>query len=380
MTDASARTAHDPVRIGIVGTSWWTDSMYLPALANHPQADVRALCGRTEATARELASAWGVPLVFTDWRELLSSGEIDAVVVASANDTHYPITMAALDRGLDVLCEKPVARSASAGDEMAARAAEVGAVTMTPFTYRYMPMFAETKRRLDDGFIGDPYHLNLRYFTQYARDTDYSWRFDAELAGSGVLGDLGSHWLHLAEWLMGPITELGAITRAFVERAPRPDGTPYDRAEDSAIMTASFASGAIGTLQVCAVSWAGTSFGQTHHLDLHGSAGTVYAFSDWDSRQEVTALPAGVDWAHAETGISDASWLGAPRDSVHDTYRHIFRHTDAMTRGWVRAMIDRTPIQPDLTAGARVQRLLEIALESAASDGRQLPVPSTPFS
>ena len=378
MNDASARTAGDPVRIGIVGTSWWTDSMYLPALAEHPLADVRALCGRTEATARQLASAWDVPLVFTDWRELLSSAEVDAVVVASANDTHYPITMAALDRGLDVLCEKPVALSASAADEMASRAAEVGAVTMTPFTYRYMPMFAEAKRRLDDGFIGDPYHLNLRYFTQYARDTDYSWRFDAELAGSGVLGDLGSHWLHLAEWLMGPITELGAITRAFVARAPRPDGTPYDRAEDSAVMTASFASGAIGTLQVCAVSWAGTSFGQTHHLDLHGSAGTVYAFSDWDSRQEVTALPAGADWADANRGISDASWQGAPRNTVHDTYRHIFRHTDAMTRGWVRAIVDRTPIQPDLAAGARVQRLLEIALESAASDGRQLPVPPTP--
>ena len=104
---------------------------------------------------------------------------------------------------------------------------------MVPFTYQYMPIFAATKRLIDQGFLGTPHHLNLRYFTEFALDSSYSWRFDREIAGSGVIGDLGSHWLYYAEWLFGPIAELGCMSAAFVERDPRPDGSDYERSEDS---------------------------------------------------------------------------------------------------------------------------------------------------
>lgn len=350
--------------------------MYLPALADHPHGRIVAVCGRTESTARDLAATWDIPSVFTDWREMIASGEIDAVIVASANDTHHDVTMAALDAGLHVLCEKPIALTSEQAWAMARRADESGLVTMTPFTYRYMPMFQEVHRLLETGFVGTPYHLNLRYFTEYARDPSYAWRFDREIAGSGVMGDLGSHWLYLAEWLLGPISTIGALTRAFVDREARPDGRPYEPAEDSVLMTVSFANGAIGTLQACAVSWEGTGFGQTHHLDLHGSDGTVYAFSDWDETQRVTALPAERPRHEAVVGIDDQSWQGARRDTVHNTYRDVFRNADAMTRAWVNAIAAGRQIDPDLSAGARVQTLIDVALDSAAGDGRHLPVPA----
>ncbi|MEM7285272.1 MAG: Gfo/Idh/MocA family oxidoreductase [Actinomycetota bacterium] len=361
------------IRVGVVGTSWWADSMYLPALADHPAGRCVAVCGRNEATAAELAERWNVPLVFTDWREMIASGEIDAVIVASANDTHVPVTRAAVEAGLAVLCEKPVALTAAEADEVAHMADAADAITMVPFTYQYMPMFAATKALIEDGFLGIPHHLNLRYFTEFAFDPTYSWRFDKEIAGSGVIGDLGSHWLFYAEWLFGPIAELGCLTASFVERERRPDGSDYDQTEDSCIMQVRFASGALGTLQTCAVSWEGTPFGQTHHLDAHGTGGTIYGFSDWDTVQEVRVLERGAT-GPAQPIDLPARFPDLRFDTVHNTYRDVFRRTDAMTRQWIHDVASDRPSTPDLVDGARVQHLIEVALASADDGGRLLPV------
>ena len=94
------------IRVGIVGTSWWTDSMYLPALANHSGCEVAAICGRNAEVAQARADQWGIGRVFIYWREMLTSDEIDAVIVTSSNETHVPITRQALAEGLQVLCEK----------------------------------------------------------------------------------------------------------------------------------------------------------------------------------------------------------------------------------------------------------------------------------
>jgi predicted dehydrogenase len=360
------------VRIGVLGTSWWADSMYLPALSAHPNVDVVGLCGRTAATANALAAEWDVPWVSVDSDAFIDPTRLDAVVVATSNESHEPLTMKALDRGLHVLCEKPIATSAHAAHLMADRANQTGAVTLVPFTYRYMPSNQFVKRLIDDGFVGRPYHLNMRYFTGFARDGEYNWRFDTELAGSGVLGDLGSHWLHIARWLMGEVTAIGCISKRFIERADRPDASTYDRGEDSAQMTLRFESGAYGTLQVCAVCWEGTDFNQTHHLDLHGADGTIYAYNDWSTVQQVRGLRAGEVGPAVVMEIPDDIWDGARRDRVHDTYRDVFRSGGAMIGDWIDAVLAGSPTTPDLAEGARVQHLLELAAESAAADGRLL--------
>jgi predicted dehydrogenase len=371
-----------PVRVGVLGTSWWADSMYLPALAAHPDVDIVGICGRTAAKAEMLAAEWGVPWVSTDSDAFLDPDRLDAVVVATSNDSHEALTLTALDRGLHVLCEKPIATTTAAAARMAARAVETDAVTLVPFTYRYMPTNQHVKRLIDDGFVGRPFHLNMRYFTGYARDGEYSWRFDTELAGSGVLGDLGSHWLHVARWLLGEVTEIGCVSARFIERAARPDGADYARSEDSAQMTVRFENGAYGTLQVSAVCWEGTDFNQTHHLDLHGSDGTIYALNDWSTVQEVRGLKTNEPGPAAVLPIPDDIWGDARRNRVHDTYRDVFRGGGAMVGDWVDAVRDSRAatgiarasgdLAPDLSEGARVQYLLELAQQSAALDGRLL--------
>ncbi|MEL6893106.1 MAG: Gfo/Idh/MocA family oxidoreductase [Actinomycetota bacterium] len=115
------------VRIGVLGTSWWADSMYLPALAAHPDVEVVGLCGRTRSTAEALAATWDVPWVSTDSDEFLDPDRLDAVVVATSNDSHEPITVAAIERGLHVLCEKPTATTLAGARRMAHKRARLAA-------------------------------------------------------------------------------------------------------------------------------------------------------------------------------------------------------------------------------------------------------------
>src|SRR5258706_3080273 len=188
------------VRVGVVGTSLWADSMYLPALTRHPQAEVVAGCGRNREKAEALAARWHVPQVYTGYRALIDSHQLDALVVATTNDTHFPITIAALEAGLHVLCEKPLALNAAQTYVMVAKAKAAGVKNMVPFTYRYMPTNRFLKQLIDEGYIGRPYHLNMRYYADYGRGSQYQWVFDAGIAGSGVIADLGAHWFHLARW------------------------------------------------------------------------------------------------------------------------------------------------------------------------------------
>lgn len=366
------------VRVGVVGTSWWTDSMYLPALADHPAGSVQAICGRDRLTAEALAENWDIPHVYTDWRKMLADGQIDAVIVATPNDTHHPITMDAIRRGMAVLCEKPLSLDASLASEMVAAAEQADVTTMTPFTYRCMPSFRWTKQLFDDGYVGRPYHLHLRYFTGYARNGEYSWRFDPSVSGAGVVGDLGTHWIDMARWLLGEVVAVSATIDRFVDRAPRPDGSTYDAAEDSALIQCRFESGALGVLHATAVAWEGTPFGQIHELDLHGSAGTLHTYNDWDTVQEVRGVRAGERGPATVLPIPQEIWQGVRRNTVHNTYRDVFRSTEVQARAWLSAVAAGTKVQPDLATGARVQLIADAALQSAREHSRWVDTPSRP--
>jgi predicted dehydrogenase len=355
------------LRVGLVGTSWWADAMYLPALLDHPDASITSICGRDKDRTQEIASRWNISTHTTDWRQVVEQS--DAVIVASANDSHEEITLAALSAGRHVLCEKPLALDADGANRMVEAAARAGVTTMTPFTYRWMPAFAWVKELIDDGYIGRPHHLNLRYHTGYARNGSYAWRFDRELAGSGVLGDLGSHFLHVARWWCGEVSLVSALTDNIIDRDARPNGERYEQSEDSALVTLRFAKGGHGVVQVSAVAWEGDGFGQTHAAEIHGSEGTLHVYCDWRTRQEVTGLRHDSPGPAELLPIPEHIWNGARQDTLHNTYRDVFRNNDAMTRLWARSAAAGEMCQPDLAEGARVQLLVDAALRSAANNG-----------
>ena len=163
------------VNVGVVGTSWWSDFWHVPYLCSHPRAELRAVCGRNRARAEEVAAKHSIPRVFTDFREMIRSSKIEAIVVAVPDDLHHAVTMAALDAGLHVMCEKPLAVTVKDARAMCEKAESAGVTHMTNFT------------------------CSIRYLGSYGRGKTYAWRFD-HAHGCGVLGDLGSHMIDLSRW------------------------------------------------------------------------------------------------------------------------------------------------------------------------------------
>ncbi len=358
------------VGVGVIGTSWWADAMFLPALAAHPGAEVLAVCGRNAERARAFARRWSVPAAYTDTDALLDHRGLDAVLILTPNRLHHPLTMAALERGLHVLCEKPLALDVQQAQEMLAAAETAGVRHMVPFTYSFMPTTRYLRELVAQGYIGRPYHLNMRYYTGGARTEEYRWRFDRGEAGSGTLGDLGSHFLYIAMQLFGEVDSVQCLLGQYGERGPRPDGRPYERVDETAAMSLEFANGAQGQIHVSKMCYEDTPFGQTHYMEFHGSEGTLYSHTDWDRVQQVSGARVGEGPVRA-LEIPEHIWQGARRDTVHNTYRDVFRQRDFMARGFITAILEGRPASPDFADGLRVQRVLAAA-ELGAGEGRRV--------
>ena len=360
------------LNIGMVGTSWWADAMHLPALDSHPKARTLAICGRNRENAGKMADIWKIPRVYTDYRDMIDNADLDAIVISTPNESHYPITMAAFDAGLHVLCEKPIAMTYADAREMADLAQRKNLKTLVPFTYSFMPTARYLKELIDSGYLGRPYHLNMRYYSGYAREGDYIWRLDRKVAGSGVVGDLGSHFMYLAEWFYGEIRAITCRLTSIVPRPPvDPQGEPYDLLDDSCLLTAEFANGAVGMIHCTALCYEGTPFGQTHHMDFHGSEGTLYSYTDWDRIQQVKGARSG-EGIPGELPIPDHIWGEARRDTVHNTYRDMFRREDFMIRGFINGILDGSDLTPNFQHGARIQRLISAAVKSHEMASRVL--------
>ena len=358
------------VKIGLVGTSWWVDAMYLPPLSNYDSAEVVAICGRNRERAEARAAQWNIPHVFTDFREMLASGLFEAVIIATSNETHHEITMEALKNDLHVLCEKPLALNYADSAEMAAAAAAKNRITMTPFTYRNMPSTRYIKELIDDGFIGQPYHLHMRYYAGFGRDGgEYNWRFDTSIAGSGALGDIGSHFLHLAEWFFGEVEAVCSNLGQFIKRpALNPNGDSYPQGDDTAMLMLRFKNGAHGMVHATTLAYENTAFGQQHEMDFHGSGGTLRQIIDWNSRQQIMGGRVGEETVKM-IEIPEHVWGDLRRDNVIHTYKDVFRKEGRMVREFVDAVRDGKSAEPDFAAGARVQAMLEAALKSAETGG-----------
>ncbi len=354
------------VKLGLVGTSWWVDAMYLPPLDSYDQCEVVAICGRNRERAEARAAQWNIPHVFTDYREMLASGLFEAVIVASSNASHHEITMAALEHDLHVLCEKPLALNYRDSAEMANTAAAKNRITMTPFTYRNMPSTRYIKQLIDDGFIGKPYHMHMRYYAGFGRDgSEYNWRFDNGAAGSGALGDIGSHFLYLADWMYGEIDAVCANLGSFIERpATNPDGEAYEQGDDTAMLMLRFKNGAHGMIHASTLAYENTAFGQQHEMDFHGSGGTLRQIIDWNERQQIMGGREG-EQTVKEIPIPDEVWGDLRRDDVIHTYKDVFRKEGRMVREFVDAVASGESCRPDFADGARIQLVIEAALRSA---------------
>jgi predicted dehydrogenase len=334
--------------------------MHLPNLESHPQANVAAICGRNRDRAEEMALKYEIPLVFTDYRAMIEQGDLQAIVIATPDDLHYPMTMDALDAGLHVLCEKPLALHAAHAKEMVDKAAKTGVVHMTCFTYRWLPLYRYLKELLDEGYVGRCSHCHIRYLAGYGRQARHQWKWDRQRA-RGVLGDLGSHMIDLARWCIGDITRVSACLSTFVER-PGPEGKALDPANDAAFLLLDFENGTQGMIQISAVAHVGDRQ-QEQHILLHGESGTL----ETGYSSVGTAIRGSrQDEKQFETlAVPDRLWTGVDRTrSPRDQLIELFRSQSVGSRLFVDAILLGQRVTPNFYDGFKAQQVIDAAIAS----------------
>src|SRR5438105_1476125 len=151
------------VRVGMIGRTWWADGRLLPNLKSHPRATLSAICGRDQARAATLAKKYDIPQVYDDYRTMLARADLDAVVIATPDDLHYPMTMAALDAGLHVVCDKPLASNVQRARQMYQKAEAAGLKHMVFFTNRWLPPYQYLAHLMSEGYVGKVQDCTLVY-------------------------------------------------------------------------------------------------------------------------------------------------------------------------------------------------------------------------
>jgi myo-inositol 2-dehydrogenase/D-chiro-inositol 1-dehydrogenase len=187
------------------------------------QPVLKTVCARSPERVKSFAENWGYESVETDWRKLVERKDIDLIDIASPNNTHAEIAIAAANAGKMVLCEKPLGRNAAEARSMTDAAESANVPNMVWYNYRRVPAVTLLKNLLDEGRFGKIFHYRAKFLQDWTISEDLPqggeglWRLDLAVAGSGVTGDLLAHTIDTAMWLNGPIAEVVAMTETFIK-------------------------------------------------------------------------------------------------------------------------------------------------------------------
>ena len=248
-----------------------------------PAPRMRAICGRNESAIKAAAGALGWEDYETDYGRMLERDDIGLVDISTPGYTHRDFVIAALEAGKHVLCEKPLANTLSEAREMVEAARKAGTVNMVSHNYRRVPAVQLAKRLVDKGRLGEIRQWRAVYLQDFLRDPGIpmSWRLRKETAGSGSLGDVGSHIVDLAHFLVDPITEVVGTMETFVKERPGEGaatasgggtGTEPVTVDDGAAFLARFENGAIGTFETSRIAPGRKAY---ESFEINGSAGSL---------------------------------------------------------------------------------------------------------
>ena len=235
-----------------------------------------ALCGRDKEAVAAAAQRFGYEGYYTDWRTMLEDKRIQLFDNGGPNDAHAEPCIEAARAGKHVFCEKPLGRSAAEARSIWDAAVKAGVKHQTAFNYRFVPAVRQAYELVHGGKLGRLYHFRAFYLQEWVMphyNTPMIWRTDKTRAGSGALGDLGSHILDLARFLMGEVKSVSAMTKTFITERPLPDGTMAKVDVDDAFVAAlEFANGGIGTLEASRFA-----AGHKNHgfFEINGEKGSI---------------------------------------------------------------------------------------------------------
>jgi predicted dehydrogenase len=184
---------------------------------------LKAVCARNADRVKAFAGNWGFESIETDWRALVERKDLDLIDIASPNDTHHEIAIAAAKAGKMVMCEKPLGRNGKEAEEMVVAVEAAGVPNTVWYNYRRVPAVTLLKQLIDEGKLGRIFHYRAKFLQDWTISQDLPqggeglWRLDVNVAGSGVTGDLVAHCIDTALWLNGSISEVTAMTETFIK-------------------------------------------------------------------------------------------------------------------------------------------------------------------
>ncbi|MFG2938028.1 Gfo/Idh/MocA family protein [Streptomyces sp. NPDC048282] len=285
--------------VAVVGFGWMGrvhTQAYQRVPHHFPQLPVRpelvAVAEEVPGRAEEAAAQFGFASTTRDWREVVKDPRVQAVSITAPNFLHREIGVAMAGAGKHIWIEKPVGLTAEDARAVADAVAAAGVRSTVGFNYRNAPAVAHARELIASGELGTVTHVRIRLFSDYAAHPDgaLTWRYERARGGGGVLGDLASHGVDLARFLLGDIESLAADTAVFIPERARPTGAtaghtlatggelgPVEN-EDYVNCLLRFASGARGVLEACRVS---VGEQNNYGFEVHGTRGAVF----WDYRR-----------------------------------------------------------------------------------------------
>ena len=229
-----------------------------------------------EAAANRAAAALGFRRSTGDWRSLVADPDVDVVDICSPNHLHKEMAAAALEAGKHVYCEKPLTLSAADSLALTQSAARMGLKTLVGFNYAKNPATRLAKEIIESGEIGEVLRFRGAHDSDYLSDpeTPHGWRCVRRLAGFGALGDIGSHIVHMAGFLIGDIESVCAELETVIPERPLPDGSGRAAVEndDQARSLVRFANGVGGVIEASRVA-TGRKLGLVY--EVSGTRGAV---------------------------------------------------------------------------------------------------------
>lgn len=277
-----AEGAPEPLGVAVVGYSfmgkahsnaWRNVGAFYPDV---PPVRMQAIVGRDEAAVAEAARRYGWSEAATDWRAVVERDDIHVVDVCTPGHLHAEVALAALAAGKHVIVEKPLANTVAECEALVEASRQPGAGrTMLAHNYRRVPALALARELVAEGRIGQVREVRLAYLQDWLADDSapMTWRLRKETAGSGALGDLGSHAVDQLHALLGePVTSVRGELRTFVPQREGPDGRESVTVDDAAWATLHTPSGVVASLEVSRVA---TGRKNALQIEVYGTAGSL---------------------------------------------------------------------------------------------------------
>jgi len=368
------------LRIGLIGggfmgrthsNGYKRVSNFFPELQYHPV--LKAVCTRREDRVRAFANQWNYQSIETDWKNVISRDDIDAVDICTPNNMHAEIAIAAAKAGKMVLCEKPLARTLAEGQEMVNAIEQAGVKNTVWYNYRRVPAVTLAKQIIDSGKLGRIFHYRANFLQDWTINPELPqggeslWRLDADAAGSGVTGDLLAHCIDTAMWLNGAIVDVSAVTETFVkERVHQASGKVQKVGiDDACIFHCHFQNGALGLFE-------STRYARGHKALYTFEINGEHASIRWDLHDlnhleyfdhADDSIVRGWRTIHVTDGdqpYMDKWWV--PGLSIG--YEHSFVHQVA---DFLKSVETGEPCKPTFKDALQTQKVCEAVLDSATS-------------